>query len=534
MRIKKLELKNFKRFTDLTIDNIPDSAKLVLLIGSNGSGKSSVFDAFELFNSLSRNNMAVGFEYYRKIKDQNIDIKMETFEGLTYHTDEKNSSGHIKPVSAFYGRTSFRQTPRLVRTQLGQGGKIDLPSDSDRPRAFIEKDERFENDVEKMTEVILKDFFRSDNSNEQIRNKYIKPINTALKNIFGEGNGTKLQLIEIIPPLEGKVAQINFLKGKSEIHYNFLSAGEKEVFNLLINLLTRGSLYTNTLYFMDELDIHLNTKLQYYLLKELTENWIPEKSQLWTATHSLGFIEYAKQSENAAIYDLDDFDFDEPKVLNSESKESLDIYEIAVPKELLFEMLKGKKIIVCENQNDEYYNLLSIADTIFVGVRDSKDVFLTIKRDSRAQSIRDRDFMSDSEIEKISQLYPNHHILKYYDFENYLYHPENIRELNPDIFNEEEYVSEILKQKNAKVHYILANIGTSRQNYEEFKTDNIKDKDLNSIVDDLTNNEFERFYKFFDMKSQFDKTYLSIFNLSKEKLVQTKWFKSKITEILNS
>ena len=48
MRITKVELKNFKRFTDLTIDGIPTDAKLVLLIGSNGSGKSSVFDAFEI------------------------------------------------------------------------------------------------------------------------------------------------------------------------------------------------------------------------------------------------------------------------------------------------------------------------------------------------------------------------------------------------------------------------------------------------------------------------------------------------------
>ena len=49
MFIRKLELKNFKRFTDLTIDlsgeNTPP--KLVLMIGANGSGKSSVFDVFE-------------------------------------------------------------------------------------------------------------------------------------------------------------------------------------------------------------------------------------------------------------------------------------------------------------------------------------------------------------------------------------------------------------------------------------------------------------------------------------------------------
>jgi hypothetical protein len=175
-------------------------------------------------------------------------------------------------ATAFYGRTSFRHIPRLTRTTLGQGGQVDFQKDSDRPRFFIERDNRFENDVEKITEVILKEIFRSQTSNEQIRQKYINPINSALENIFGSGNGTKLQLIEIIPPLEGKVAQITFHKGDSEFHYNYLSAGEKEVFNLLINLLSRGSFFQDTIYFFDEIDLHLNTKLQFNLLKEVTEN----------------------------------------------------------------------------------------------------------------------------------------------------------------------------------------------------------------------------------------------------------------------
>jgi hypothetical protein len=85
----------------------------------------------------------------------------------------------------------LRQIPRLTRTSLGQGGRFDFENDSDRPRFFIERDNRFENDVEKITEVILRDFFRSKESNEQIRPKYINPINAALINIFGVGNGSK-------------------------------------------------------------------------------------------------------------------------------------------------------------------------------------------------------------------------------------------------------------------------------------------------------------------------------------------------------
>jgi len=48
MKIKKIELKNYKRFTDFTVNNISASVKLVLVVGPNGSGKTSLFDAFNL------------------------------------------------------------------------------------------------------------------------------------------------------------------------------------------------------------------------------------------------------------------------------------------------------------------------------------------------------------------------------------------------------------------------------------------------------------------------------------------------------
>ncbi len=49
MHITKIEISNFKRFSSLTIDLsfVQPLPKLVLLIGANGSGKSSLFDAFE-------------------------------------------------------------------------------------------------------------------------------------------------------------------------------------------------------------------------------------------------------------------------------------------------------------------------------------------------------------------------------------------------------------------------------------------------------------------------------------------------------
>lgn len=48
MRLLNTHITRFRRFADLTIDDIPASAKLVVLAGPNGSGKSSLFDALLL------------------------------------------------------------------------------------------------------------------------------------------------------------------------------------------------------------------------------------------------------------------------------------------------------------------------------------------------------------------------------------------------------------------------------------------------------------------------------------------------------
>ena len=45
MKIRSIHLRDFKRFADLKISELPDTATLVVLVGPNGCGKSSVFDA---------------------------------------------------------------------------------------------------------------------------------------------------------------------------------------------------------------------------------------------------------------------------------------------------------------------------------------------------------------------------------------------------------------------------------------------------------------------------------------------------------
>lgn len=538
MKIKKLELKNFKRFTHLVIDEIPEDAKLVLLIGANGSGKSSVFDAFELANSTTRKH---GREplYYRKDKNKDVEVLITNENGKKFITGFRGSGSEFQEDS-FYGRTSFRQVPRLTRNILGKMN-VNFKTDSDRPSTFIDQDLRFENDIEKITGIILKEFFQTDKSKEQIKEKYIEPINYSLRNIFGNGNGTKLQLIEIIPPLEGKVAQINFKKGESEIHYDYLSAGEKEAFNILINLLSRRDLYTDTVYFFDEIDLHLNTKLQYNLLKEITENWIPENCQLWTASHSLGFIDYANDSEKAVIIDLDDLDFDKPQIIKPSDKSNYQVFELAVSKEFIDKVFQGQKVIFSENSDTPLYNDLSIGGTFFFKAIDKMDVFHKSKN-LKTKGLIDRDYLTDEEIQLIRKNYPDIMILPYYSIENMLYHPDNLEEYfqsQNKPFDKQKYVSAVTLEKNTQRDYIVAGITKARDGYPFFK-ENEKSKDLKSfkenwsaIVDLLRNDDFETFYRVFPAKD-YGTTIQERQNLNVKELAKTNWFKHHIEAVIST
>ena len=549
MKISKIQLTNFKRFTDLHIDNIPNSTKLVLLIGSNGSGKSSVFDVFGHIDNLIKGGMSFDntyWDYFKKKNDKPFSIKIE-MDNKTEYTFSDTSAKPNLAVNSFYGRTSFRQISRLRRTALGQGGAVDFQKDSDRPRFFIDRDSRFENDIEKMTETILNEFFTTTQTNEQIKEKYIVPINKALENIFGGYNGTKLQLIKIIPPLEGKVAQIVFTKGISEFHYNYLGAGEKEIFNILINLLSRVPFYQDTIYFLDEIDLHLNTALQFNLLKEITENWIPENCQLWTASHSLGFIEYAKQSEQAVIIDFDNFDFDYPRILTPEPKENPDIYEIAVGKEFLPALFQHMNIYFVENKDRDYYGTIGIAKSVFISDNNRNNVYHKV-RATNFKGIVDRDFLSDDDVFQIRQNYPNLLVLNYYSIENYMYHPDNLEEYylsKQKTFDKKEYIKALVDAKNQVKTSIITGIALDRLTYpyfgepqfngsllqKRFKNEKENRDESYAIQEYLNSNKLETFYKILPMK-----TYCTNLkqrqNIPKSDLVLTKWFKTEIEKQL--
>ena len=542
MKITKLELKNFKRFDDLTIDmtSLAEPAKLVLLIGTNGSGKSSVFDAFELINKGIRRGGIPG-GYYNKYTDKDYEIffQDETQENINFKT--LFSGGRKFNLQSFYGRTSVRQIPKLTRLSLGQN-RVSFVNDTDRPETFIERDNRFENDIEKVASSILTDVFQSNESPEAIKERYINPINTSFENIFGLEDGIKIKLISIKPPLEGRTAEILFEKGSSQIPYDYLSSGEKEIFNILLNLLTRKEYFLDTIYFLDEIDLHLNTALQKNLLKEITENWIPDNCQLWTASHSLGFIEYANEAAHAAIIDFDSLNFDVPQVITPSPKNNADVFEIAVSKEFLANVLSGKRIVFSENKDTLLFNDLNIDNVVFFNGNDKNDVFYKSKNTIGYDGLVDKDFLSDEERNGLLRDYKNLFILKYYSSENYLYHPDNLEEYYKNInkdFSKDNYIQSIKSEKNKVIGNILISVARARDSYPFYKDKEkgndeklkVFRKNETSILDMLNSDDFETFYKVFPAKD-YGTQIKERQNLNRAELAKTNWFKSKIEEVL--
>ncbi len=542
MKITKLELKNFKRFDDLTIDltSLVEPAKLVLLIGTNGSGKSSVFDAFEFINKYKKTEEHNGLKesnYYKK-NIKNIEIKFTNSENQIFSTYSLTNLDII-PINGFYGRTSIRQVPKLTRTSIGTSN-VSFEKDSDRPTMFVERDNRFENDIEKVVYSILTDVFNEDNSTAKIRYNYIDPINKAFENIFGQEENTTLRFLSIKPPFEGKTAEILFEKGNSKVHYDLLSSGEKEIFNILLNLLSRKQYFQDTIYFLDEIDLHLNTQLQKNLLKEITENWIPENCQLWTASHSLGFIEYANEAEHAAIIDFDNLNFDLPQVIVPSPKKNFDVFEIAVSKEFLSKVFEGKKIVFSENTDTSRYNNLNLDNTIFFVGKDKADVFHKAKNSSVYAGLIDRDYLTEEERIDLLQVYPNLYILNYYSIENYFYHPENLEEYYQSVgkyFVKDDYLKAIVKEKESIKSQILIRFPRARDGYP-FYREKENERKLKAfrfndqfVLEMIESDDFETFYKFFPAKD-YGKQIIQRQNLNPTDLAKTIWFKSKIEEVL--
>ena len=471
MKIKKITIKDFRRFTDLTIDGLGPQVKLVVLLGRNGSGKSSLFDAFSEAAVYAKHK---GFDWDIAYHSKNGILIDNATKGWPNLHCEFYDSAVVYPVREyrpkdFYFRTAYR----FDSTAQSQGLQKLPPvlEDSHDPRKMINLDTRVADNYQRLVSNSLGALFEPGEANNisriELRDTYIRKIRESMIKVFGdlvlEGPGRPLD--------DGTFL---FTKGLSHgFKYMNLSGGEKAAFDLLLDIVLKAEAFDDTVYCLDEPELHMHSALQGRLLDEILEV-LPDKCQLWIATHSVGMIRKAKElyendPNKVAFLDFSDRDFDQPQTL-CPIEPSRELWRKAFEVSLgdLVSLLAPKRVFLCEGQKREQgarrnvdfdsrcYNKIfakEFPDVQFVSVGGCNDVESNAKMAKailqecvsgvEVKTVFDCDDRSTDEIAEVRR--NGGIVLSLRDIENYLWDDEVLKKLCEEVHDATAFSA--IKQK---------------------------------------------------------------------------------------
>ncbi len=459
MRIKSVHLTNYKRFSDLLIHGIPESARLVVMIGANGTGKSSVFDAFLLKSQGGKFNVDLGVQsnniyqgYY--LKDPNSPTSSQ------YTQTVRNS---IK-VEFHSGEPEQDKWPLLFRIRTPYRNEADFRLTAlERPTQEIRKVQRIIDPDESVSENYKWLAWRTiEEVHGKSLGKHEEPLREMTleeysENFLGNLQETMREMF-VNPSLELQdfggeedYGVFRFSKGDArDFHYKNLSGGEKAVFDILLDIYVRRTRFKDAIYCIDEPESHVASGLHGPLLEGML-NIVPEQSQLWIATHSIGFVRKAydmmmRQNGDVVFLNFSEHDFDQeveisPRVPDRSFWQTT--YQVALDD--LANLIAPDNIVLCEGDKKKAdkgfdakcYNLIFAeehSNTLFISrgssseVENSEDligVLQAVAHGSSVWKLIDRDNMAcEAREEKISE---GIRVLGRRELENFLYDPEVLK-----------------------------------------------------------------------------------------------------------
>ena len=349
-RIKKLSLEGFRSFKKSELV-FPDS-NVLLLIGNNGKGKSSILDAIALLLSdFVKNIVDEKGKNYLTIQetDVNHDIQKTVIEGefqgnmqeftiklskpIAFLKDEKSKQAqknysdfilNIKnntvfpsfPILVYYKSNRFVKTAKEFNIAALLSSKTTTNSLYD--NTFTSLDMTFED---------FQIWFRleEDIENDQIRRfknfKFTNPkldiIRSCIKCFFNDLEGDEDLFSDLRVDRQGAKSKFMIKKGSEDFEIAQLSDGEKMLLLLISDIARRltiaNQLKTITesydfnhlngldIILIDEIDMHLHPKWQRNVLPALTKTF--PNIQFIATTHSPQVLSRVKREEVRVLDD---------------------------------------------------------------------------------------------------------------------------------------------------------------------------------------------------------------------------------------
>jgi AAA domain, putative AbiEii toxin, Type IV TA system len=353
-------------------------------------------------------------------------------------TDAQQSFGK----KSFHIRTCYRFTSKLdVKTIEAQ--EHELLDDLNRPASSIALDHRLGENYERLLGTL----------HEELEEKGDITYNEVRDSLVGRLNAVLEKVLDIRVTTLGNVwkkkGQLYFEKEDAkDFPYQNLSSGEKEVIDIVLDLIVRAPEFDDTVYCIDEPELHLNTAIQRRLLVEI-EKLIPPNCQLWVATHSIGFLRALQKdlADKSIVFDFSEKDFFKGshviKPMPTTRGNWQRIFSTALDD--LIGLIAPQRIVYCEGRKDPgldgreqgldalvYNEIFSTAhpETLFISSGGStelpKNSSLALKILSKAflhvelLLLCDRDTTTDADRTNFLNAEKHHRMLVRREIENYL------------------------------------------------------------------------------------------------------------------
>ncbi|CAN7340318.1 ATP-binding protein [Ensifer adhaerens] len=462
MKIKSVRFANgYKRFHDLTIDLGDDPKRIVALVGPNGCGKSSVLDgmlfhasAYAAFGSFHGQKdhryhsmiSAPAFSY------QNVTIQFVEGAYQAVH-DEKAKEGRENTILSFRSPYRYNTNLNVQETRAVQPLRLNRYGAS----TASDLDAKMEENYRRLNIKFSR--YRDENNlrPSDAKDKIIGDLNLSIKNCLD------LE-IDNLGNIEAGEGSIFFSKPDhpQPFDFNVLSSGEKEVVDILLDLYLRQEDYDETIFLLDEPELHINTSIQGRLLHEI-DRLVGPKCQIWLTTHSIGFLRVLQREMQDRCQIIA---FDDTMELASKAYTLKPMVSsranwrkiFAVPLDDLANLVSPTRIVYCEGRAEpgingrergmdaQVFNTIfseAYPDTLFISsggnteLDQRSDIAIAILskvyNSVEIMVLKDRDMASGRDTgEAERQLYLNnndrhHRVLRRWEIENYLYDAEVLR-----------------------------------------------------------------------------------------------------------